>query len=147
MTWCHQNRGESYHWLLDLYQRLKLPVTTAVVDALRKANQERMAALMRKQSDGGKRKRICQKIARTEEQQERKKWTRRQAIIHTYGTDDPEIDDEDGDAEEAVSEAERIVGSDDRTIVSGRKCKCGSTNHLRTSHRSCPHNKKGKSVP
>ena len=31
-------RGEGYHWVTDLYERLKLPVFPAVVEALVKLN-------------------------------------------------------------------------------------------------------------
>lgn len=50
MTWCDKNRGPDYHWIVDLY----LPITSAVVSALTKANKERMANLKRKKSEKGK---------------------------------------------------------------------------------------------
>ena len=49
------------------------------------------------------------------------------------------------DAEEDVNlvpEVESMVGGEDAVIVSGRKCKCGSTSHQWTSNHSCLLNKK-----
>ena len=37
-----------------------------------------------------------------------------------------------------------IGNGEDLLIVSGRKCRCGSTQHQRTSHKDCPLNKKRK---
>lgn len=41
MTWCFDVRGPKYHWVIDLYERLDLPVFPAVVEALEKAVRER----------------------------------------------------------------------------------------------------------
>lgn len=38
-------RGPNYHWVIDLYERLNLPVVPAVVQALHKATSERIANL------------------------------------------------------------------------------------------------------
>ena len=125
-----------YHWIIDLYDRLNLPVLPEVVRAFQKATQERMKELEKKKTDEAKQKRVSHKIAHSEDQEERKRWVKRQAILHTYGVED----DDDGGEEDRtlVQEAERILGGEETVIVSGRKCRCGSTTHQRTSSRLCP---------
>lgn len=139
MSWCFENRGKDYHWVVDLYERLKLPIIPEVVRAFQKATQERMKDLAKKKTEEYKQQRISQKVARAEDQEERKKWVKRQAVIHTYGV---EGEDEGTEDSNLVQEAEQLLGGEDTQIVSGRKCKCGSTSHLRTSSHSCPLNKK-----
>lgn len=122
----------------------KLPISSAVESALKKASTERTSSLKRKQSDEGKKKRISQKTARREDQEERRRWTKRQTRTHTYGSDE---DDDNGMEEvdsDVVLAARQVVSGNGNSIVSGRKCKCGSTTHQRTSHRSCPHNKRNQ---
>lgn len=139
MTWCYENRGGEYHWVVDLYERLKLPVLPEVVRALRIATENHMKELAKKKTGETKKKRISNKIARAEDQEERKKWVKRQAILHTYGVEGEE--DETEEDASLAQEAEHILGGEE-AIVSGRKCKCGSTTYQRTSNRSCPLNKK-----
>lgn len=131
MTWCYKNRGKEYHWIVDLYERLNLPVLPAVVSA----------ELEKRKTEEYKKNRISQKVARSEEQEERKKWGKRQAIEHSYGAED-DVDAENEDRK-LVQEAQVILGDEiDGSILCGRKCKCGSLRHLRTSHCLCPLNKK-----
>lgn len=152
MTWCYESRGSSYHWILDLYQRLKLPIIPAVVQGLSKAVEERMAALEQLKTDRRKQGRIRQKVARQEDQAERKKWVKRQSIQHSYGADEEEMGEAEGqdqpEDETLVSQAkaamEDLQGTDGSiTVISGKKCpRCGSGSHKCSSHRSCPFNKK-----
>lgn len=74
MTWCYTNRGKDYHWVVELYEALKLPVLPAVVRGLKKAADQRMKKLKNKKEEETKRKRISQKVPRAENQEERKKW-------------------------------------------------------------------------
>lgn len=53
-----------------------------------------MAELGKKKSEAGKNKRISHKVARSEDQEEQKKWVKRQAILHTYDHDDDNIGDQ-----------------------------------------------------
>ena len=125
---------------MDLYEHLHLPILPAVVHALKKSAEERMDNLLKK-SDESKRKRISSKIARSEDQEERKKWGRRQAIMHTYGIDDGP-DGSDDEDQGLVMDAQRLLGGETtESIVSGKKCRCGSASHKRTTHHSCPLNK------
>ena len=60
---------------------------------------------------------------------------------HDYGEedgeDDPEVDDSTGARELLSSSA--VSGPDRAVIIASKKrCKCGSTTHLRTSHHECP---------
>lgn len=105
----------------------------AVVEALEKAVRERAIELQNEKSDRAKQGRVRMKVARAEDQEARKKWLKHQAIEHTYGHD------EDDDIEEQGPSS----GDDTPiTVVSGRSCRCGSKEHSRTSHRSCPLNKR-----
>ena len=54
----------------------------AVVQALEKAVNERAVELEREKSDKAKQGRVRMKVARAEDQEERKKWLKRQAIQH-----------------------------------------------------------------
>ena len=64
--------GPNYHWVVDLYERLNLPVVWAVVEALHKATLERIVNLA-KQKTEGKQRRIHMKVARSEDQESRTK--------------------------------------------------------------------------
>ena len=71
-------------------------------------------------------------------EQERKRWVKQQEIRHDYGEedgkDDPEVDHSTGVRELLSSSS---VSGPDRAVIiaSKKKCRCGSTTHLRTSHR------------
>ena len=47
MSWMLKKKGPSYHWLLDLFKRLNLPVLDRVQEALHKSNERHLE--MRKQ--------------------------------------------------------------------------------------------------
>ena len=66
-------RGNNYHWVKDLYQRLKLPVIPAAVEALVKCVQDHAAELNKQQREARKQQQIRMKVARTEDQEARKK--------------------------------------------------------------------------
>ena len=132
-------RGPHYHWVADLYERLNLPAIPAVVQALHKAISDRAANLEKQKTEKGKQQRVHMKVARAEDQEARRKWVKQQAVRHTYGREDSEDEDDDGNL---VRHVGQMIGNEDElTVVSGRKCRCGSTTHSRISHRSCPLNK------
>ena len=135
MSWLGKKRGHSYHWITDLFSRLKLPVFDGMVAALQKVNEVRAKNLSNKQTEETKEKRTKWKKARAQEQQERKLWSRRQRIDHTYGSDEYSTDEE---CSPNTSSAQR----DKRT----KKCKCGSVDHKSIRHRSCPLNKQRKQL-
>ena len=146
MSWCYHVRGPSYHWVVDLYERLNLPVLPAVIEALQKEVADRMKEVEKGKTDHKKGIRIQMKVARAEEQEARKKWVKRQALQHTYGQDDDDVDEETVDPAlvEAAREATRGTQEDNGDVVhiSGKSCRCGSKQHKRTSHSSCPLNPK-----
>lgn len=41
LTWLGKTRGMSYHWLLDIFSRLKLPIFDGMAEGLRSANEVR----------------------------------------------------------------------------------------------------------
>ena len=41
MTWLTRKKGMSYHWLFDLFRRLKLPTFDGLAEGLKKANEIR----------------------------------------------------------------------------------------------------------
>ena len=144
MTYLTGKKGTGYHWLLDLFGRLKLPILDGMQEALEQANKNRKKKLEKLRSEESKKKRIKWKNARDLEQEERKRWVKRQEIRHDYGEEDVEDDLEVNDsagARELLSRSS--VSGPDRAVIiaSKKKCKCGSTTHLRTSHRECPMNK------
>ena len=148
MTWLTKKRELSYHWILDLFSRLKLPIFDGMAEGLKKANEVREKSLAKKQTDLAKEKRTNWKKARAQEHQERKQWMRRQAVYHTYGSDDDDDDNEDED--EGTDEGGISVVTSKRRRsqhATQNKCKCGSTEHYRTSHRLCPLNKKKQVAP
>jgi hypothetical protein len=79
------------------------------------------------------------KVARTEDQQARRKWMKRQNIEHSYGND---IDDDNDEPEESD-----LITENNLTVISGKSCRCVSKDHNSTSHRSCPLNKNCLSTP
>jgi len=133
MTWLNKKHGMSYHWLLELFRRLKLPVFDGMIEALTRGNEIRAQNLERKQTEQAKENRTNWKKARVQEQEERKQWIRRQKVLHTYGSDD---DDEDSNEDNDENDCD--VGNARKQ----RKCKCGSFTHRLTTHRNCPLNKK-----
>ena len=146
MSWCYRVRGPNYHWVADLYERLNLPVLPAVAEALQKEVADRMEEVEKGKTDHKKGIRIKMKVARAEEQEARKKWVKRQTLQHTYGQDDDDVDGEAVDPAlvEAAREATRgnQENNGDVVHISGKSCRCGSKQHKRTSHSSCPLNPK-----
>ena len=144
MSWCYKIRGSSYHWIIDLYERLNLPVISAVVDALQKEVKDRMKEIERGQTENKKKVRTQMKVARAEDQVARKKWVKQQAVQHTYGNDTEDGDDEEVDEALTVDVQAAIAGAEESDgtmlVISGKSCRCGSKAHKRTSHSSCPLN-------
>ena len=112
-------------------------------EALEQANKDRKKKLEKLRSEESKKKRIKWKNARDLEQEERKRWVKQQEIRHDYGEEDGEDDVEVDSAGARELLGSSSVSGPDRAVIiaSKKKCKCGSTTHLRTSHRECPMNK------
>ena len=135
MSWLGIKRGHSYHWILDLFSRLKLPIFDGMADALKKVNEIRAKNLSKKKTDEAKEKRTKWKKARAQEQQERKSWSRRQRIEHNYGSEENSSDEE-----ESLPKVSRTQQKH------AKKCKCGSVEHKTIRHHSCPLNKKRQNL-
>ena len=137
MTYMYQKRGPHYHWILDLYNHLGLPVFENMREYLEHENESRMQALLKQKTIEAKEKRVAYKAKRASDLDKRKKWVKQQALKHTYGSDDDEDEDKDD-----KSSSKRVERSDfDQTVFTSsnvKACKCGSTNHFRTSHSLCP---------
>ena len=135
MTYMYDKRGPQYHWVIELFRLLKLPVFDGVQAALEVFNKRRKADLDRKKTSKYERRRIELLVERTEDAQRRKEWSKKHGH-DTYGDNDS---DEDR-VELKTKEQKRQQSSTER------KCRaCGSTTHRRSSHRDCPSNKKAPS--
>ncbi len=132
MTYMYTKRGPSYHWIPDLYQRLRLPVYDGLREVLESSNRKRKQTLDKQKTDERKKRRIHLKMERTKDAQRRKVWSKKHGH-DTYG----DTDDLDCEAKPTVSKKVKTS--------TGGKCKCGSTTHKRSNHRDCPLNKKNLS--
>lgn len=78
----------------------------------------------------------------------RKEWVKRQKIVHSYGE---ELEDSGSDLEEELQHhvstnnvPHSLPAMQDTMpdgvdfVVGGKRCKCGSSTHQRTSHHDCP---------
>lgn len=73
MTWCLKVKEDKYHWVTDLYDRLNLTVIPAITEALIKCVQDRADELVKQWTEAQKQQQIKMKVARTENQEARKK--------------------------------------------------------------------------
>ena len=133
MTYMYKKRGPQYHWVVELFRLLKLPVYDGVETALEKFNKLRNEDLDRKKTDRYKKRRIQLKVERTNDRERRKAWSKKHGH-DTYGDDDSD----DSDIELKPKKGRK------RPKSTGGMCKCGSTTHLRSNHRECPYNMKRK---
>ena len=128
----YRKRGPQYHWVVELFRHLKLPVYDGVHRALEDFNNLRMEKLEHEKTEKPKKRRIMLKVERTKDAQRRKEWSRKHGH-DTYG------DDEDSDTAELKPKQKKSIKG--QKMVEGQ-CKRGSTTHLRTSHNECPYNKR-----
>lgn len=63
----------NYHWVVDLYGELNLPVLPVVVQALQKAVEATAANFQKKKTAEEKANRVKMKVARAEDQEARRK--------------------------------------------------------------------------
>ncbi|XP_035688740.1 uncharacterized protein LOC118424302 [Branchiostoma floridae] len=150
MTWCFNKYGPDYHWIREVYQDLGLPVPEGVLERARKRNEERMKRLAAIKTEEAKDRRIALKVARAQDQEERKRWNKRRPIRHSYGEEEGGVEDCDsGDSSaDEDNEATNILGttampSQEKkrltvVSVSRKKCVCGGDDHMRRSNKKCP---------
>ena len=87
-----------------------------------------------------KKKRIGLKRKREIEQEVRKQWLQEQETSHGY-EDNDELDVESHNDHRSACDLmsqTTVTGVDASVVTNKKKCKCGSTIHLRTSHSDCP---------
>ena len=106
--------------------------------ALEEFSELRMEKLEYAKTEKSKKKRIMLKVKRTKDAQCRKEWSKKHGH-DTYG------DDEDSDTAE-LKPKEKKKSKKGQKAVEGM-CECGSTTHLRTSHKECLLNKKRMMLP
>ena len=101
-----------------------------------------MYQLKRAQTEASKQQKMQHKRARQEEQEERKRWVKQQAVRHGYGNKWEDYLPDDGGASPDDS------GQGTSTlVVSNVTCsKCGGSDDRRSSSRLCPHYKGRKEV-
>jgi len=101
----------TYHWLLELFTQLKLPIFEGMSDTLVKVNKERVKRLKRVKTTTAKHRRVVLKQATHEDHEAQKHWVKSQAIQHDYGDDDssddePSTNDPEADGKEAKRKAQ-----------------------------------------
>ena len=133
MTYMYEKRGPQYHWVVELFKLLRLPVFDGVQAALEAFNKERKQELDRQKTERYKRRRVQLKEGRTMDAQRRKEWSKKHGH-DTYGDD---ANEESTKVKSAGPRAHK------KTKVSTEgKCRaCGFTTHQRSTHRDCPFNK------
>ena len=65
MTYMYEKREPQYHWVVELFKRLKLPVFDDVQATLETFNRQRKMYLDQKKTDSSKRRQIQLKSERT----------------------------------------------------------------------------------
>ena len=145
MTWLFQKKGPQYHCLLDLFERMGLPILAGMPEALKLSNHERASKLKRSKTKEAKMKRSQSKSKhREEEQQQRQAWGKEQKLMHYYGPEQLDDDSLCTPTRTRKGRSRKIL-SDAGGEASGagkQPCRCGSLAHSRTSHRDCPMNKR-----
>uniref|UniRef100_A0A1X7UDA9 Uncharacterized protein n=1 Tax=Amphimedon queenslandica TaxID=400682 RepID=A0A1X7UDA9_AMPQE len=118
MTYLFTKRGPQYHWILDILEQMCLPVVQNLPSILEKLNADRFFDIESKKTNVAKaRRKLYKRKRKVFEHQRRQLFVKESAMNHDYGRD--------ASTEEAIADALTD------------KCKCGSTDHRRTSHKSC----------
>ena len=135
LTYMHAKFGISYHWIPELYRRMKLPVFDGVQEALERRNVQRKRGLDRAKTTPVKKRRIELKRRRVVEGFQRSEWTKthgRDAYGGHESDHDKVVKGNRGKAKprKAKPKGESVCGA------------CGSSTHKRRTHRDCPFNTK-----
>ena len=134
MPYMWKKKGLKYHWLIELFKKLNLPLLDGMEEALYIKNKHDLwKSDYRKERSVMTKRRIAKRRHRGIEQEIRKRFTKRQPIVHDYGFD--------LDLDCGFEDIEYGNRASTPTRKKGKTCMCGSTTHSRTSHRSCPLNK------
>ena len=135
LTYMHAKFGVSYHWIPDLYRRMKLPVFDGVQEALERRNVQRKRGLDRAKTTAV---RIELKRRRVVEGFQRSEWTK------THGRDAYGGNDEDESDHGKVVKRKRGIAKPRKAKPKGESVcgACRSSTHKRRTHRDCPFNTK-----
>ena len=127
----HEKVGTHYHWIPELYRRMKLPVFDGVQEALQRYNIERKRRLAEIKTNEHKKRRVQSKIKRTQMGKLRAMWSLKHGR-HTYGHDEDDLEC----GVDVVAKGSRGEKPQQR------RCKaCGLSTHQRSNHKDCPSNK------
>lgn len=158
--------GADFNPYVHIYRHLKLPIVNGLMETWVADMQTQDLQILHKKDKATKQYRSAMKTARKEEQEERKQWTKKQRIQHSYGMQDDTTEEVTHPIEHLQEEMthqqlldtleverETTMSSSDVLVItashtssippsqsSTKSCKCGSTKHKRTSHHSCPMN-------
>ena len=127
LTYMHGKFGISYHWIPELYRRMKLPVFDGVQEELERRNVQRKRGLDRAKTTAVKKRRIELKRRRVVEGFQRSEWTK------THGRDAYGGNDEDeSDHGKVVKRKRGIAKPRKAKPKSEGLCRaCGSSTHKR----------------
>ena len=141
LTYMHAKLGTSYHWLPELYKCMKLPVFEGMVKALEKCSVRRKRELELAKTTPKKKRRIELKKKRVKEGIERIKWSKEHGHDTYFGGSD--VEEKACDSSDGVNQRKKKGSGPGKGNPKGKgKCAaCGSSTHLRSSHRDCPFNK------
>ena len=62
MSWLYETRGAEDHWLLELYDRLNLPVLEGMLESCLEGNESRMKNLQQQKTQKFKDLRVSYKV-------------------------------------------------------------------------------------
>lgn len=158
--------GADFNPYVHIYRHLKLPIVDGLMETWVADMQTWDLQILHKKDKATKQYRNAMKTARKEEQEERKQWTKKQRIQHSYGMQDDTTEEVTHPIEHLQEEMthqqlldtleverETTMSSSDVLVITAshtssippsqssmKSCKCGSTKHKRTSQHSCPMN-------
>ena len=89
-----------------------LPILDGMVDIWKEDMEQRSKVLAEKKTTELKKYRIQMKSARVAEQQERKHWTKRQQIVHSYGNQEDDLIGEDTDPVDSDETLYSLIGGE-----------------------------------
>ena len=128
-NWAIRKFGSDYHWIIQLYERLSLPIGPSLLKNIAKENDEAIKNSEYYSSQQYKSKQVLYKRARLMESEERKRY--KMSKEHSYGGEGDEMGDAET-AEDGVTEAGNVGTS------GGKGCSaCGGSDHMRRSSRKC----------
>ena len=98
---------------VTLFGQMGLPILDGMADIWKPDIEQRSKALVKKKTDEVKKYRIQMKTARVAEQQERKQWTKRQQIVHSYDNQEEELEQtEEADPVDSNTTVYALIGGE-----------------------------------